>query len=58
MSRVEEKVSAQRRLIAAGNGAGDNGRSEEKDADEAQLEKLRQRQDPRACMDPAEILHR
>lgn len=44
MSRIEEKVSAQRRLIAAGNETGDSNRSKEEDADEAQLDKLRHRQ--------------
>eukprot|EP00752_Nemacystus_decipiens_P016359 g14628.t2 len=45
MSRIEEKVSAQRRLIAASSGTGNNKRSEDEDADEAQLDKLRQRRD-------------
>lgn len=47
MSRIQEKVSAQRRrLISAGSGTGDTNpnRSEEEDGDEALLEKLRQRQ--------------
>lgn len=46
MSRIDEKVSAQRRLITAGSGTGDNrcSEEEEEDDDEAQLEKFRQRQ--------------
>jgi len=48
MSRIEEKVAAQRRLIAPGNGKGtigDSIRPINEDADEDQLEKLSKRLD-------------